>query len=425
MEVEKQRRAYIQQAPKILVVDDREDNLFSVETILQKDGYDIIKAPSGRAALRILLQQQDFSLILMDVYMPDMNGFETASLIYKRDSLKEIPIIFITAHNSDEKYIFEGYRMGAVDYIFKPINPDLLRSKVSVFVQLHRQKQVLLLQEKVLRQMNESLKREVEERKISEQKVRYLNDQLLQNNQELVEANKELDRFAYLASHDLQEPLRKIRLLSDNILTKQEVRGGSENTLKKIIGSAERMQQLIDDLLKFSRYSAGASDFVLTDLNLLVQEALQELEQSIQFSDIHINVGRLPVLYVIPTLMRQLFYNLLSNAIKFRKKEGPLHINITSRQLTTPPGGQLNGNAHERFYSITVSDNGIGFHPSYADDIFVLFKRLHSYHEYNGSGVGLAICKKISEQHHGSLKAYGHPDEGAEFTLTLPGEQVV
>ncbi len=114
---------------KILVVDDREDNLFSIEAILEKDKYDIVKANSGRAALKILLQQHDFSLILMDVQMPDLNGFETANIIYQRDKLKDIPIIFITAHNYDEDVIFKGYKMGAVDYIYKPINPELLRVK--------------------------------------------------------------------------------------------------------------------------------------------------------------------------------------------------------------------------------------------------------------------------------------------------------
>src|SRR5678815_1396593 len=117
---------------KILVVDDREDNLFSIEAIQEKDNYGIVKANSGRAALKILLRQHDFSLILMDVQMPDLSGFETANIIYQRDKLKDIPIIFITAHNYDEDIIFKGYRMGAVDYIYKPINPDLLRVKVSV-----------------------------------------------------------------------------------------------------------------------------------------------------------------------------------------------------------------------------------------------------------------------------------------------------
>src|SRR6201988_3958670 len=159
---------------KILLVDDREDNLFSIETILEKDNYTIVKARSGRDALKVLLHQQDFSLILMDVQMPDLNGFETATIIYERDKLKNIPIIFITAFSYDEDYIFKGYKTGGVDYIYKPINPELLRMKVSVFVDLYRKNQQLLHHEKRLMAANKSLQKEIEERKTSEEKIRLL-----------------------------------------------------------------------------------------------------------------------------------------------------------------------------------------------------------------------------------------------------------
>src|SRR6476661_5473449 len=152
-------------AVKILAVDDRDDNLFSIETILEKDNYNIVKANSGRAALKILLQQHDFSLILMDVQMPDMNGLETATLIYERDKLKAIPIIFITAYSNDEEYLFKGYRMGGVDYIYKPINPELLRAKVGVFVELYRKNHQLIIHENNLLSANQSLQKEIEERK--------------------------------------------------------------------------------------------------------------------------------------------------------------------------------------------------------------------------------------------------------------------
>ena len=122
---------------KILLVDDREDNLFSLETILESDGYQFVKANSGRQALKILLVEFDFALILMDVKMPNLNGFETAALIYEREKLKHIPIIFITANNYGEENIFKGYRSGAVNYIFNPITQELLRAKVSVIIQLY------------------------------------------------------------------------------------------------------------------------------------------------------------------------------------------------------------------------------------------------------------------------------------------------
>src|SRR6186713_3379031 len=151
--------------PKILLVDDREDNLFSIETILEPDGYKFVKANSGRQALKILLSEYDFAMILMDVQMPNLNGFETASLIYEREKLKHIPIIFITANNYGDDNMFKGYQSGAVDYIFKPINPDILRAKVGVLVDLYKKNRLLVEQERKLIAINKNLEREVEERK--------------------------------------------------------------------------------------------------------------------------------------------------------------------------------------------------------------------------------------------------------------------
>ncbi|MEI9807014.1 MAG: ATP-binding protein [Bacteroidota bacterium] len=184
------------------------------------------------------------------------------------------------------------------------------------------------------------------------------------------------------------------------------------------------MQLLINDLLSFSRHSASSSDFKETDLNVLVKEVVTELELEIENTDAKIYVADLPVLHVIPSLVRQLFYNLLSNAIKFRKKTvNPIvHINAEpAAPKDFNPRGKAGGDRH--FYKISVSDNGIGFDPKYAEDIFVVFKRLHSYHEFEGSGVGLSICKKIVEKHHGFIKAKGKPGEGCTFIVGLPGKQ--
>lgn len=403
---------------KILVVDDREDNLFSIETLLEKDNYTIVKANSGRAALKILLNQHDFSLILMDVQMPDMNGFETATIIYERDKLKQIPIIFITAHNQEEGEIFKGYRMGGVDYIYKPINPELLRAKVSVFVELYRKNQQLLVHEKELLNANKSLQKQIEERKASEEKVKLLNKQLVENNTHLMTVNEELDRFAYVASHDLQEPLRKIMVFSDKILHNPGNVKEVDKYLKKIVSSSQRMQSLINDVLQFSRQSINAEDFVHTDMTELVKEAILELDIEIEKNNAQVNIEGLPVMFAIPGLMRQLFYNLINNGLKFRKPDTAPIINIH--------GEKLNGTKNkESFYRITVSDNGIGFEQAYADQIFVIFKRLHSYHEFSGSGVGLSICKKIVEKHNGTIKAFGKPNEGSTFLIEIPETQTI
>jgi signal transduction histidine kinase len=405
---------------KILVVDDREDNLFSIEAILEKDNYTIVKANSGRAALKILLAQHDFSLILMDVQMPDLNGLETATIIYERDKLKNIPIIFITAHDYDEDYVFKGYKMGGVDYIYKPINPQLLRMKVGVFVELYRKNSQLLLHEKKLLAANRSLQKEIDERKASEEKVRLLNEQLVENNAHLKSVNEELDRFAYMASHDLQEPLRKIMMFSDKILQNDNKEADTEKYFKKIISSSQRMQTLINDLLSFSRQSMSASDFMETDLNRLVKEAISELEIEIEKTNARINVADLPVICAVPGLMRQLFYNLISNALKFRKESTVPIIQITAEKIEASnelPIKKMNGTG---YYEISVSDNGIGFDPKYADEIFMVFKRLHSHHEFEGTGVGLATCKKIIERHNGFITAQSKLNEGSVFTIGLP-----
>jgi signal transduction histidine kinase len=409
---------------KILIVDDREDNLFSIQAILEKDNYNIIKANSGRAALKILLKQHDFSLILMDVQMPDLNGIETATIIYERDKLKNIPIIFITAHNYDDDFVFKGYQMGAVDYIYKPINPDLLRVKVGVFVELYRKNLELMRQEKKLLSANRSLQREIEERKLSEEKVQSLNAQLIDNNAHLKSINEELDQFAYVASHDLQEPLRKIMVFSDKILLKGSHDEESENFLKKIISSSRRMQLLINDLLSFSRHTTTAADFKKISLGEIIKEAITELEIEIEKTDAKIEVGELPTLWVIPSLLQQLFYNLLSNAIKFRRKLVPPKIRIHAEKIVLPPkSGPGNEGEMTSYYKIRISDNGIGFDNKYSEEIFRVFKRLHSYHEYEGSGVGLSICKKIVEKHNGFIKVESVPNQGTTFEINLPEKQ--
>src|SRR5260370_10327760 len=161
--------------PKILLVDDREDNLLSIEAILAPDGYQLFRAYSGHQALKILLNEFDFAMILMDVKMPVINGFETATLIYEREKLRHIPIIFITANNYGDENVFKGYKAGGIDYIFKPINPEVLRAKVAVFIDVYRKNVLLFEQEQILSNNNKNLEKEIDELKATEEKARQLN----------------------------------------------------------------------------------------------------------------------------------------------------------------------------------------------------------------------------------------------------------
>lgn len=409
MEILKKEDTSDKSTVKILAVDDREDNLLSIETILEQENYTIVKANSGRAALKILLQQHDFTLILMDVQMPDMNGFETASLIYEREKLRHIPIIFITAHNQGEERMFEGYKMGGVDFIYKPINPELLRYKVSVFIELYQKTHELLNHERKLITTNKKLEREIEERKLTEEKIRLLNEQLLENNIQLKNTVEELDRFAYVASHDLQEPLRKILVFSDKIQTKYKDSLDQELyvSLEKIAKASSRMQSLINDLLRFSRQTSANEDFSFVPMNSIVQDVIADLEIEIERAGAQVHVENLPEVWGIPSQIRQLFQNLLSNAVKFRKREQTPVVKIFSE-----PAGV--------YSRVIVQDNGIGFDTKYSEDIFTVFKRLHSYQEFEGSGVGLSICKKIIDRHNGFIKAESVLGSGSKFIVDFP-----
>ena len=404
-----------------MLVDDREDNLLSMETVLEPDGYRFVKATSGRQVLKLLLTDFDFALILMDVQMPNLNGFETASLIYERERLRHIPIIFITANNYGDENLFKGYRAGAVDYIYKPVNPDLLRAKVSVFVELYRKNQRLLAQEQKLVAINRNLELEIAERIASESKVTELNRQLLENIARLETANKDLDLFAFMASHDLQAPLRKIRMFSDRLMAGNTSTMTNEARLylSRIQEVSRRMQDLINDILRFSKISADRQSFEEVDLNAVIREVLSEMETTIREKNAEVTVDPLPMLPASTVLMGPLFSNLISNALKYTKKSDSPRVRIRyeeSPAITTGNGKD----ADSRYGRIFIEDNGIGFDQKYAEQIFDMFRRLHSNAEYEGTGIGLALCKKIVEMHRGFISAIGKPGEGAVFIVSMP-----
>jgi signal transduction histidine kinase len=406
--------------PKILLVDDREDNLMSIETLLETEGYKFTKANSGRQALKILLTEFDFALILMDVKMPNLSGLETASLIYEREKLKHIPIIFITANSYGEENIFKGYRAGAVDYIYKPIKPELLRAKVSVFIDLYRKNHTLLAQEQKLISINKNLEAEINERKISEERVKALNQQLLESIERLETANKELDRFAFMASHDLQEPLRKIRMFSDRLFSKYEDIFDNEAIMyiDRIQKAGERMQTLIKDILTFSKISLEKDAFENSDLNIILDEVLSDLQSTSEAKGATIIVDKLPSLFVSPGLIRPLFNNLIGNALKYSKSSVSPIIKIYADTITFE--SKKRSGTPDKYWRIYVEDNGIGFEQKYAEQIFGMFKRLHSSTEFEGTGIGLTLCKKIVEEHHGFISAKSKIDEGSTFIISLP-----
>ncbi len=242
--------------------------------------------------------------------------------------------------------------------------------------------------------------------------------------QELVRSNAELQQFAYIASHDLQEPLRKIRVFGDRLKEKcgEELTDQGRDYIERMQNAAERMQALINDLLILSRLTIKAQRFVPVDLAQVAREVLSDLELRIQQTKARVFVGDLPTIDAEPVQMRQLLQNLISNALKFHQLEQSLVVKLYSHFLTDQER-LLEGSAAAELCQIIVEDNGIGFDEKYLDRIFNVFQRLHGYSQYEGTGMGLAICRKIAELHGGSITAESTPGQGAKFIVTLPMKQ--
>ena len=382
-----------EQTVNILLVDDQPEGLLALEALLQGPERNIVKTRSGRDALRQLLKA-DFALILLDVQMPDMDGFQTAELIRQRDSSKNTPIIFLTAGHKNEANIFRGYAVGAVDYVFKPIVPEILRSKVSVFVDLARQTELVRRQADQLRQ--------------SEQEALQLAQARANLLAELEAANKELEAFTYSVSHDLRAPLRRINgfdriLLEDFSAQLDPVAKGH---LERVSQSARHMGQLLDDLLNLSRVTRKELTRRRTDLDSLLKEVRDSLQTEIEGREIEWLIGRLPTVECDPGLIKQVFANLLLNAIKYTRP----------RQRTTIQVDQMISDGQS---AVFVRDNGVGFDMKCADKLFGVFQRLHRQEDFEGTGVGLATVQRIIHKHGGRVWAEAEPYKGATFYFTL------
>jgi two-component system sensor histidine kinase/response regulator len=361
--------------PNILVVDDRRENLLATEKILRHLNAAIFSANSGNEALSLVLRHR-FAVVLLDVQMPEMDGFETAVLMQEHESMHSVPIIFVTAISKEERYATQAAEIGAVDYIFKPINSEILKSKVKVYLDLYVQR-----------------------------------EQILMLNANLQQSNTELERFAYICSHDMQEPARMMNsyasMLDERYGTVLDEKG--QRYLRFITDNARHMQKMILDILAFSRVGREELTMEQVDCNQSIKAVLAKFEDVITEKKARISYDSLPTIRTSSTLMQVLFQNLIGNALKFQ--DG-----------SRPPQVDIRWEVRDGFWKFCVQDNGIGIDPDLHEKVFTIFQRLHRKEDYPGTGIGLSTCKKFIELCNGKIWFESTPGKGANFFFTLPQE---
>jgi two-component system, sensor histidine kinase and response regulator len=361
--------------PKILIVDDRPENLMATSALLRPLAATILTAESGSDALMLVLKNS-FAIVLLDVQMPVMDGFETARLMKTRPDMEGVPIIFVTAISKEDHFATRAAEIGAVDYIFKPINPDILKSKVKVYLDLYRQR-----------------------------------EQILKLNATLRQSNEELERFAYVCSHDMQEPVRMMNTYAGFLEqdAAEQLDDNNRRYVTYIRDNAVRMQKMIRDILIFSRVGREEVRTEKVDCNQVLAETLREFEDIVTEKQAVVTAGPLPMMQTSATLVRILFQNLIGNALKFQKGGVPPEIGICAQ-------------ASGSMWRFEVKDNGIGIDPAFSDRVFTIFQRLHRAEEYPGTGIGLSTCKKFLRLVGGDITFTSRPGEGTTFVFTLPAK---
>jgi signal transduction histidine kinase/DNA-binding response OmpR family regulator len=524
----------------ILIVDDKSENIFALKKVLEINNFNVDTALSGEDALKKVLKNS-YSLIILDVQMPGMDGFEVAETLSGFGKAKDIPIIFLSAVSTDKKFITRGYISGGIDYVAKPVDPDILLLKVKTFHRLYEQARELKSIQSELRLEVEARKKaqfeqnrktlelqsiletipqiaftansagniefvnehwyiysdnknvfpvvfdnnklpvpgfwkrsilsgmpvsveicikklydneyryhllnlvpvkdeseivkwvgtftdiqkQKEATEILEKRVEERTSELQKINDTLETSNVDLQQFASVVSHDLKEPLRKIQVFG--CLVRDRFENGLDPQVSvyvdKIVASSARMTNLINDLLDFSRLSAE-SKFQHSDLNDIINGIEADLEVLINEKHAIFNIGKLPQIEVVPGLIRQVFLNMMVNALKFTRLDQAPIVNISAELIARKDVNGL-ADVHGNYCRIIISDNGIGFEEIYLEKIFAIFQRLHSREEYEGTGIGLAIAKKIVDKHNGLITAKSKVGEGASFIVVLPVFQTI
>lgn len=370
----------------VLIVDDTPANLAVVVDSLQQLDVEIAVAQDAAEALA-RAQYLRPALILLDVVMPKVNGFELCRRLKSQEHTRDIPVIFMTSSAGDEDKL-KGFEVGGVDYLTKPLHVADVRARVNAHLTLRRMQRQLQIQ-------NAQLQREIRERMQAEQQLR--------------ESNQELEAFTYSASHDLRAPLRAIMGFAGVLAQPSDiVDEDARKVLDKIIRAARQMDGLIHNLLNYARTGQREVLAVPVRLEPILKEIENTFQARITDSDTHFEIVP-PLAPVLgdPTLIKQMLLNLVDNALTYRKRDVRPRISVACTVV-------------EDRAVLSVSDNGIGIAPEYHDQIFQVFHRLHTDSEYAGTGIGLAIVAKAARAMGGTVRVTSAPGEGSTFDVSLP-----
>ena len=405
----------------ILIVDDEPRNLAALESILDEPAYRLVRATSGEEAL-LALMADEFAVLILDVRMPGMSGFEVAQLVKERKKTARIPIIFLTAYYNEDQHILEGYVSGAVDYLHKPVNPAVLRSKVAVFAELHRKGRALEAANKLL--LNEVAERRNAEEMLGElnrtldKRVRERTSELQESEGRLREANRRKDEFLATLAHELRNPLAPVRNAVE-LLKRQSAEAERVAWATQLIDrQVTQFSRLIDDLMDVSRISQGRIELqrevvtlgdVLSDavetVRPHIESAHHELAVLLPDQQLAVNADR--------TRLAQAFTNLLHNATKYTDPGGRIEVGVLVEK----------GDA-----IVTIRDTGIGIPSDRLESVFEMFSQVESAisRSRGGLGIGLSLTQRLVQMHGGSVKAYSEGlGKGSRFHVQLPLVQPV
>lgn len=391
----------------VLVVEDTLESLKLLSDILSAEGYRVMPANSGELAL-VAVALSTPELILLDIRMPGMDGFEVLQRLKADEQTRHIPVIILSSITETDQRV-QGLRLGAVDFVSKPFQREELLARVQTHVELTRTRARTRQISAELRQLNVALEMRVTERTAL---LMSANAALLAASQDLERTNQELEQFAYVASHDLQEPLRMVvgfvQLLEKRLAGKLDAE--TAEFMGFTIDGAQRMQRLIQDILAYSRISSRGVPFETVDSAVALRLALEALGSQIALTGAVVDVATLPMVLVDQRQLVQLFQNLIGNALKFCREN--------------PPQVRVEANREGDFWRFVITDNGIGIAPEDRERIFCVFQRLHTRKEYEGTGIGLAICNRIVKRHGGNIGVLPPPGAGSAVWFTLPVETI-